>query len=86
MVVLLRGLLGLIWQEGREHVLDDPGGDEEHDEDGGAEHDEAGAEAAEVAPDREVDHLLDRVEVGVVQVAQKPGMAQNIILDTTSRN
>ena len=76
----------LVRKEGRENVLDDPGWNEEHDEDGGAEHDEAGAEPSEMAPDREVDHLLDRVEVGVVQVAQKPGMAQDIILDTTSRN
>ena len=49
-----------------------PGGEVEHDEDGGAEEDEGDAEAAEVARDGEVDHLLDGVEVGVVEVAEEP--------------
>ncbi len=35
----------------------------DQDQDGGAEHDEGGAEPAEVSGNREVDHLLDRVEV-----------------------
>ena len=53
----------MIGKEVGQKSFDDPGREVEHDEDGGAEHDEGGAEAAKMARDRKMDHLLDRVEV-----------------------
>ena len=50
----------LVGQECGQSLLDDPGGEVEHDEDGGAEEDERHAEPAEVARDGQVDHLLFR--------------------------
>ncbi len=59
-----RELGRLVGQERRQRLLDDPGRDVEHDQDGGAEHDEGGAEAAEVPGDGKVDHLLMRKRKG----------------------
>ena len=76
----LRRLGCLVGQEGGQRPLDDPRRQVEHDEDGGSEEDERDAEPAEVSRDGEVDHLLDRVEVRVVEVAEEPedAGAQNL--------
>lgn len=62
----------VVGEEGGQQQLDQPDGQPQHEQHDGAEHHHGQDEAPQVPVDGQVDHLLHRVEVGVVEVPQEP--------------
>ena len=58
------------------HGVEQADGRVEHEADGEAEEQHRGEKASHVSVDGQLDHLLDRIEVGIVEVAQEPEYAR----------
>merc|ERR1719391_467883 len=64
--------LGGVWKEGGEDGADEPRGDEEHHQDGGAEHHQGGTEPPHVPRYAQMNHLLDWIEIWIVEIPEEP--------------
>lgn len=62
----------VVWEEGGQQQFDQPDGQPQHEQHDRAEHNHGQDEPPQVSVDGQVNHLLHRVKIWVIEVSQKP--------------